>query len=185
MKLLVGLGNPGQDYLESRHNFGFLIIDLLANKLNFELNKQKFNGLYYQNKDYILLKPQTYMNNSGECILSFMNYFQISINNLIVIYDDIALPLGVFLYRQQGSDGGHNGIKNIIEKLGEKKFNRLRLGIGYDKNFLIKDWVLGKFLYQEKEEIKKIIPILLDSLLELIKENNFERIMNNFNKKKN
>jgi PTH1 family peptidyl-tRNA hydrolase len=139
MKLIVGLGNPGKEYVETRHNLGFLIIDQLANKLEVELNKQKFNGLYYQTKEYILFKPQTYMNNSGECVSAFMNYFQIPFDNLLVIYDDISLPLGNFRYRQQGSDGGHNGIKNIIEKLGKKNFQRLRVGIGYDNNFLIKD----------------------------------------------
>jgi PTH1 family peptidyl-tRNA hydrolase len=139
MKLIVGLGNPGKEYVETRHNLGFLIIDQLASKLEVELNKQKFNGLYYQTKEYILLKPQTYMNNSGECISAFINYFQISLDDLLVIYDDIALPLGKFRYRKQGSDGGHNGVKNIIEKLGKKNFQRLRVGIGYDNNFFIKD----------------------------------------------
>ena len=178
----MGLGNPGKEYTWTRHNLGFLIIDQLANKLGVELNKQKFNGLYYQFKDYILIKPQTYMNNSGECISAFMNYFQIPSEDLLVIYDDIALPFGKFRYRSQGSDGGHNGVKNIIEKLGKKHFKRLRIGIGYDNKFLIKDWVLGQISSPEKEEIIKIAPVLLDGLLEWIKENNFERIMSRFNK---
>ena len=139
MKLIVGLGNPGKEYENTRHNLGFLIVDQLANKLNVELSKKKFNGLYYQNKEYILLKPQTYMNNSGECILAFLNYFRIPLDNLLVIYDEIALPLGKFRYRGQGSDGGHNGMKNIIKFVGSKDFKRLRIGIGYDQNFLIKD----------------------------------------------
>jgi len=111
----------------------------LAQKLNVELKQKKFNGLYYQNRDYILLKPQTYMNNSGECIVAFLNYFRIPVDNLLVIYDDIALPMGKFRYRLQGSAGGHNGMKNIIELLGSKGFKRLRIGIGYDRDFLIKD----------------------------------------------
>src|SRR4051812_46351647 len=116
MKLIVGLGNPGLEYEQTKHNLGFLVIDQLVNELNAKLNKQKLNGLYCQISDYILLKPQTYMNNSGECVLAFMNYFQISFNDLLVVYDDIALPLGKFRYRKEGSAGGHNGVKSIIEK---------------------------------------------------------------------
>ncbi|MEG7979081.1 MAG: aminoacyl-tRNA hydrolase [Mollicutes bacterium UO1] len=139
MKLIVGLGNLGLEYQETRHNLGFRVIDQLANKLGVNLTKKKFNGCYYQTSEYILLKPQTYMNNSGECIVQFLSHFQISLNNLLVIYDDIALPLGKFRYRCHGSDGGHNGMKNIIELLGSKEFKRLRVGIGYDNNFLIRD----------------------------------------------
>jgi PTH1 family peptidyl-tRNA hydrolase len=139
MKLIVGLGNPGKEYENTRHNLGFVIIDQLANKLNVELNKKKFNGFYGQTSEYIFLKPQTYMNNSGECISAFMNYFRIPLTNLLVIYDDIALPLGKFRYRCQGSDGGHNGMKNVIKLLGSKNFKRLRVGIGYGQNFLIRE----------------------------------------------
>src|SRR4051794_38517360 len=139
MKLIVGLGNPGQEYENTRHNLGFIIIDNLAEKLEVNLTKKKFNGFYYQTPEYILLKPQTYMNNSGACIAAFKNYFRIPSDNLLVIYDDIALPLGKFRYRCQGSAGGHNGVKNIIELLGSKDFKRLRVGIGYKQNFLIRD----------------------------------------------
>lgn len=139
MKLIVGLGNPGQEYSVTRHNLGFLLVDQLVKHLGIELSKQKFNGLYYCSKEYILLKPQTYMNNSGECVAKFLDYFQISVDNLLVIYDEIALPLGKFRYRLQGSAGGHNGVKNVIEKLGTKNFKRLRVGISYDNIFLVKD----------------------------------------------
>jgi peptidyl-tRNA hydrolase, PTH1 family len=139
MKLIVGLGNPGKEYKNTRHNLGFMVIDQLANKLNARLSKKKFSGLYFQTNEYILLKPQTYMNNSGECITAFLNYFRIPLNNLLIIYDDIALPLGKFRYRCQGSDGGHNGVKNIIKLLRSKNFKRLRVGVGYDQNFLIRD----------------------------------------------
>ncbi|CAG8766798.1 10250_t:CDS:1, partial [Ambispora leptoticha] len=116
--------------------------------------------------EYILLKPQTYMNNSGECIAAFLNYFRIPLDDLLVIYDEIALPWGKFRYRGQGSSGGHNGMKNIIKLLGSKDFKRLRVGIGYDRNFLIRDWVLRNFSQSEREEIRKIMPNLLDGLLE-------------------
>ncbi|CAJ0842071.1 10735_t:CDS:1 [Entrophospora sp. SA101] len=139
MKLIVGLGNPGKEYENTRHNLGFEVIDQLAQELNVELNKKKFNGFYCQTSAYILLKPQTYMNNSGECIAAFLNYFRIPLDNLLVIYDDIALPLGKFRYRCQGSAGGHNGMKNIIKLLGSENFKRLRVGIGCEQNFLIKN----------------------------------------------
>src|SRR5207237_1209126 len=139
MKLIAGLGNPGKEYENTRHNLGFWVIDNFAWKLGVELKKSKFCGLYYQEKDFILLKPQTYMNNSGECIVAFLNYFAIPVNNLLVIYDDIALPVGEFRYRLQGSAGGHNGVKNIIDLLKTKHFKRLRVGTGYDKHFKIQN----------------------------------------------
>ncbi|CAI2194040.1 16565_t:CDS:1 [Funneliformis geosporum] len=133
-KLIVGLGNPGAEYQGTRHNLGFQVIDGLATKLNIELKKEKFKGLYtthtYLNQRIILLKPLTYMNNSGECVREFINYFQIASENILVIYDDLTLPLGSFRYREQGSSGGHNGIKNIIECLGTPRFKRLKVGIG-------------------------------------------------------
>ncbi|CAH1764159.1 6522_t:CDS:2, partial [Entrophospora sp. SA101] len=120
------------------------VIDSLAQKLAVSLKQKKFNGWYYQTPEYILLKPQTFMNNSGECVSAFISYFHISLDNLLVIYDDIALPLGNFRYRLQGSDGGHNGLKNIIELLGSKHFPRLRIGIGYDRSFSLHNWVLER-----------------------------------------
>ena len=181
MKLIIGLGNPGKEYENTRHNLGFMVLDQLANKLNVELSKKKFNGLYYQSTEYILLKPQTYMNNSGECIVAFLNYFRIPLDNLLVIYDDIALPLGSFRYRSQGSHGGHNGMKSIIELIGSQNFKRLRVGIGYDQKFFIKDWVLGNFSSSEKEEIRKIFSPLINGLLEWLRENDFERVISRFN----
>ncbi|CAI2195432.1 774_t:CDS:2, partial [Funneliformis geosporum] len=147
-KQVVG-GNPGREYLMTRHSLGFLVIDRLAQKLGVKLTKEKSRGLYYKTDDYILLKPQTYMNSSGECISVFMNFWRIPKENLLVIYDDIALPLGQFRYREQGSSGGYNGMKNIIENLGTDEFKRLRV-------------VLGKFSLPEKAELKKVFPLLVD-----------------------
>ncbi|WNE41091.1 MAG: Peptidyl-tRNA hydrolase [Mycoplasmataceae bacterium] len=185
LKLIVGLGNPGREYQNTRHNLGFTIIDELVKKLDIDLNKKKFNGLYYQGTSFILLKPQTYMNNSGECIKEFLRYFSISIDNLLVIYDDITLPLGSFRYRLSGSAGGHNGVRNIIELLGSEKFKRLRLGVGYDNKILIKDWVLGNFSSLEKRELEKITPELLKSSMEWLKGDSFEKLMAKFNGNKN
>lgn len=175
MKLLIGLGNPGIEYQEIRHNLGFQVIDYLADELNIKLKKEKFRGLHatstYLNQKIILLKPLTYMNNSGECIRDFVNYFQIPLENILVIYDDLSLPLGSFRYRLQGSSGGHNGIKNIIECLGTQKFPRLKIGIGSKQEILWKDWVLQKFSLEERREIERMLPILFDSMQKWIKNN--------------
>ena len=143
MKLIVGLGNPGLEYVWTRHNLGFQVIDYLANKLNIKLKKEKFKVLYTISncleQKVIFLKPLTYMNNSGECIRNFMNYFQVSSENMLVIYDDLSLPLESFRYRLRGSSGGHNGIKNIIECLKTQKFPRLKIGIGSKQEVPWKD----------------------------------------------
>src|SRR5215203_2903087 len=129
MKLIVGLGNPGEKYKNTRHNLGFIIVNYLADKLGKNINISKFNGLYCKAEGYLFLKPQTYMNNSGECISAFMKYFKIPLDNLLVIYDDVYLSLGKFRYRQQGSAGGHNGVKNIVRMINSECFKRLRIGI--------------------------------------------------------
>jgi PTH1 family peptidyl-tRNA hydrolase len=135
MKIIVGLGNPSKEYENTRHNLGFWVVDNLAQKLNVELKKKKFHGLYYHGENFFLLKPQTYMNNSGECVTEFINYFKVSVADLLVVYDDINLPIGSFRYCSQNSGGGHNGAKNIIAKLETKHFKHLRVGIGYDQQF--------------------------------------------------
>lgn len=185
MKLIVGLGNPGKEYQNTRHNLGFWVIDQLANKLDIKLNKTKFNGLYSQTSEYVLLKPQTYMNNSGDCIKEFINYFQIPIDSLLVIYDEIYLPFGSFHYRSQGAAKGHNGIKNIIEKLGTNQFKRLRIGIDYEPEWNLPDWVLGKFRDFEKKMLADILPTLLISLEKWIQGVDFEKIIKEYNKKIN
>lgn len=182
VKLLIGLGNPGIEYQKTRHNLGFQVIDYLANKLNLSWQKEKFKGLYatstYLQQKIMLLKPLTYMNNSGECIRDFVNYWQIPLTNILVIYDDLSLTLGTLRYRQQGSSGGHNGVKSIIECLGTQKFKRLKIGIGPKREMLgndnyqcfgqkipLKDWVCQKFTEEERKEIEKILPDLVDRLL--------------------
>ena len=117
MKLIVGLGNPGKEYAGTRHNCGFMVIDRLASKLNVDVDQNKFKGLYakvkYHGEDIILLKPQTYMNLSGESVNAVMNFFKIDKDDLLVIYDDLDMPVGKLRLRKTGSAGGHNGIKNI------------------------------------------------------------------------
>ncbi|HEY5560555.1 MAG TPA: aminoacyl-tRNA hydrolase [Clostridiaceae bacterium] len=158
MYLIVGLGNPGDEYKGTRHNAGYDVIDLIASKYNISINRIKFKGVYgegsIENNKIILIKPITYMNLSGECISEWVNFYKIPISNIIIIYDDISLEMGRLRIRSEGSAGGHNGIKNIIERLGVQVFNRIRIGVGAPKGELV-SYVLGKFSRDEKELISK------------------------------
>lgn len=133
MKLIIGLGNPGKLYEHTRHNIGFDIIDVLANKWGTPLNQMKFNGMYASvhrpEGKVILLKPLTYMNLSGECVRPLMDYFDINVEDIVVIYDDLDLETGKLRLRQKGSAGGHNGIKSLIQHLGTQEFDRIRVGV--------------------------------------------------------
>ena len=139
MYLIVGLGNPGKEYDGTRHNIGFEAIDYMANKYNIEVNRIKFKGVFGEgfidNKKVILLKPTTYMNLSGESIREVINFYKISNENIIVIYDDISLEVGKLRIREKGSDGGHNGIKSIIANLGSDVFPRIKIGVGQPKGW--------------------------------------------------
>ena len=131
MKLIIGLGNPGEEFTETRHNIGFLIIDNLSKRLDIKLKEKKFNGIYYfKEKKFLLLKPQTFINNSGICILKFINFFSINLKDLLIIHDDLSFPFGEFRFRMKSSNKiGHKGIKNIIKYLKTEKFKNLRIGI--------------------------------------------------------
>lgn len=154
MKLIVGLGNPGKEYEWTRHNIGFLVIDELSKQLNIPLDKSKFKGLFgighVHGEKIILCKPLTYMNLSGECIRPLMDFYDIPIEDLLVIYDDLDLAVGKIRLRTKGSAGGHNGVKSIIHHLGTQQFNRIRIGIDRPKNGeTIVDYVLGRFSNEE------------------------------------
>ncbi len=163
MKLIVGLGNPGNKYHQTRHNLGFLVIDKLLIDLDLKLDKEKFNGHYTtygtgKNK-VIIAKPMTFMNNSGSFISMISAYFGIAPSDILVIMDDKDLPLGKFRLKENGSSGGHNGIQNIIDHLGTTSFNRLRCGIGYNSKHLIIDYVLQKWPQEQKLIIEKELPL--------------------------
>ena len=148
MKLIVGLGNPGKKYENTRHNTGFAVIDRTLAKLNVELDKNKFNADYTMinrngEKIYIL-KPLTYMNLSGEAVVPFMKYFNIDPEDLVVVHDDLDLPVGKIRLRQSGSCGGQNGMRNIIDLLGDSNIKRIRVGIGKDPLIPVVDYFLGK-----------------------------------------
>ncbi|HLR51937.1 MAG TPA: aminoacyl-tRNA hydrolase [Candidatus Avamphibacillus sp.] len=185
MKCIVGLGNPGRKYKKTRHNIGFLVIDELLHRNRWKLNKTKFNGDYalehYQGEKVILLKPQTFMNLSGEAIRPLVDYYNIDIKDILVIYDDLDLPTGKIRLRQKGGHGGHNGIRSALEHLGQKDFKRLRIGIGrpVDATSIV-DYVLSKFNKQEKEEVVSSIHKAADAC-EAWLENPFDQVMNEFN----
>ena len=134
MILIVGLGNPGKQYEQTRHNIGFDVIDYMANKYNIDVNREKFKGIcgegFIENKKVILLKPLTYMNLSGESIRELANFYKLEDDEIIVVYDDISLDIGRLRIREKGSAGGHNGIKSIIQNLGGDKFPRVKVAVG-------------------------------------------------------
>lgn len=186
MKLIIGLGNPGKEYEKTRHNAGFCVMDLIERELHASITTNKFNGLYaklkYQGEDVILLKPQTYMNLSGESVRKVMDFFKIDVRDILVIYDDLDLPVGKIRLRQKGSAGGQNGVKNIIRHIGTQEFNRIRVGIGKDERIPVVDYVLGKV---KKEELQDFEEALVDAKNAAIHSitHDFSETMNTFNKK--
>lgn len=157
--LIVGLGNPGNQYAATRHNCGFRAIDQLSEKLGCKLNKAKFQGLYgqvqYGGKKLYLLKPQTFMNLSGRSVLQLSAYYNIPPQRIIVLFDDISLPPGRLRVRAEGSAGGHNGIKSIINELGSQDFPRVKIGVGAkpEQEQDLADWVLSTFSANEEKSL--------------------------------
>lgn len=186
MKLIVGLGNPGKEYSNTRHNIGFHYIDYYAKMNNVELIKTKFNGKYIDfsknSEKIILLKPQSYMNLSGEVIKKYIEFFKINLEDIIIIHDDLDINFGKYKLKSSGSSGGHNGLKNIELHLGTKEYKRLKIGISKDKNIDTKDYVLGKFQETELKQIEaleEIVKNIIDDFLLL----DFEKLMAKYNKK--
>ncbi|SOC44745.1 aminoacyl-tRNA hydrolase [Ureibacillus acetophenoni] len=185
MKLIVGLGNPGKQYEHTRHNIGFECIEALAKKWDAPLNQMKFNGMYATvhrpEGKVLLLKPLTYMNLSGESVRPIMDYFDIEIEDLIVIYDDLDLETGKLRLRQKGSAGGHNGIKSLIQHLGTQEFNRIRVGISRPPaGMKVADYVLSKFSKEEDPIINDAINKTVDAV-ETSLSKKFLDVMNEFN----
>lgn len=184
MKLIVGLGNPGKEYEHTRHNMGFDVVDLFAESLGIDIDKEGFKGLYVKTKfydeDLILLKPQTYMNLSGDSIVLLMNYFKIPVEDLIVIYDDMDTKVGQIKLKIKGSSGGHNGLKSIIANLKTEEFNRIKIGIGKPIYNVI-DFVLTKPNKEERELIEQAKKNAVDALKISLKES-FNKAMTIYNK---
>lgn len=184
--LVVGLGNPGNKYTLTRHNAGFLCLDMLSDRLNIRIDRLKFKSLIcdttINGHRCIVMKPQTFMNNSGEAVRECASFYKIPAEKVIVIYDDISLDVGKLRIRRKGTDGGHNGIKSIIYHLNSDQFPRIKVGCGKKPHpdYDLADWVLSEF---KKDEQKAIEPALENACkaLELLLDNNIEKAMNLYN----
>ena len=186
MKLVVGLGNIGKEYDKTRHNVGFMVIDkYLQDKNIMGKFKEKMNAYYLEtminNEKVIFVKPTTYMNNSGLAVRQFVDFYKISISDILIISDDLDLQLGSFRLRCKGSSGGHNGLKSIISSLGDDNFKRLRVGISNDKNDVI-NYVLSKFKKSEMVVLNDLF-LTLENVLDDFFEKDFIALMNIYNKR--
>ncbi|MGX9292733.1 aminoacyl-tRNA hydrolase [Bacillus sp. A015] len=187
MIAFVGLGNPGREYEKTRHNVGFMTIDELSKKWDIPLNQSKFHGQFgtgfVSGQKVLLVKPLTYMNLSGECVRPLLDYYDIPLEHLKVIYDDLDLPTGRIRLRTKGSAGGHNGIKSLIQHLGAPEFDRFRIGIGRPQNGMkVVDYVLGRFSEEEQPDIASAIQASVEAC-EAALTKPFLEVMNDFNKK--
>ena len=185
MYLIVGLGNPEKDYANTRHNMGFDVINEITKITGIKVLKNKFNALYgmgeINSKKVILVKPQTYMNLSGESVIQFKKFYKISNKNIIIIYDDIDLKIGEIRLKSKGGSGTHNGMKSVIQHLKTEEFTRVRVGIGMPehKEDMI-NYVIGPIPKKEKEELEKSVEKSAESVMEIL-ENGIDIAMNKFN----
>ena len=181
MKLIVGLGNPGKEYENTRHNIGFMILDSYLGNITWQ---QKFNAFYttlnINNEKVLFIKPQTFMNLSGNSVIEFVNFFKIDIEDILIIQDDLDLPIGNFRIKINSSAGGHNGIKSIIERLGTNSFARLKVGISHNLKYDTKDYVLGHFNKEELEIISKNYKIF-NNIIDSFINYDITKVMNDFN----
>ncbi len=184
--IIVGLGNPGLQYENTRHNAGFMAVDTLAEKKGFTIKKIKFKSVVGEctiaDKKCLVLKPQTFMNNSGEAVVEAMNFYKVPIEKVIVCYDDISLEPSKLRIRRKGSDGGHNGIKSIIYLTGSDNFPRVKIGVGAKphKDYNLADWVLGNFPADDIPKMKESTAKACEAI-ELIVSGSVDKAMNNFN----
>jgi len=185
MKLIVGLGNPGKEYEKTRHNAGFMAIDKLAEMIDVSFTQKQFNALIgtamIKGEKIMLMKPETYMNLSGEAVSSAVRYYKIDTQDILVLHDDLDLPVGKIRIRYQGSSGGQKGLKNIIDLLGTQDIKRIRIGIGKDPIIPIVDYVLGKIPKEQEETFNES----LDKAAKAARASlvlNFQDVMNRYNR---
>ena len=183
MFLIVGLGNPGREYENTRHNIGFAAIDIIAEKYNIDVNRTKFKGEYGEGfingNKVILLKPYTFMNLSGENVREAIDFYKLTEEEVLIIYDDISLEVGRLRIREKGSAGGHNGIKSIINHMGTDVFTRIKIGVGAPKGDLV-NHVLGKFSKEEVNILKQTLDVVAKATEDII-ANGAKDAMNKFN----
>ena len=185
MKIIAGLGNPGQKYDKTKHNTGFMTMDHYLDEKGLSLDKDKFEGLWTKQKingeDVILLEPQTYMNESGRSVSQVANFFKVDPEDILIIQDDMDMPIGKIRIRANGKSGGHNGIKSIIRDLGTEKFNRLKIGIRHPKNATVVSWVLTPF----NDEQQKLMDDSFDTSVKIIDDfiagRDSQYLMNKYN----
>ena len=185
MKIIAGLGNPGQKYDKTKHNTGFMTMDHYLDEKDLSLNKDKFEGHWTKQKingeDVILLEPQTYMNESGRSVSQVANFFKVDPEDILIIQDDMDMPIGKIRIRANGKSGGHNGIKSIIRDLGTEKFNRLKIGIRHPKNATVVSWVLTPF----NDEQQKLMDDAFDTSVKIIDDfiagRDSQYLMNKYN----
>ncbi len=184
--IIVGLGNPGKEYENTRHNAGYLAIEKLCNKYNFKADRLKYKSLcgdvVISGKRCLVIKPSTYMNNSGQAVAEAMNFYKIPVENILVIYDDISIEPSQLRIRRKGSDGGHNGIKNIIYLTGKDAFPRIKIGVGKKPHpkYDLADWVLSTFKKDELPLMDEAFDKAVQAI-ELIVGGDIDKAMNNFN----
>ncbi|MBD3948637.1 aminoacyl-tRNA hydrolase [Tuanshanicoccus lijuaniae] len=188
MKLIIGLGNPGERYAHTRHNVGFDAVDAFLEKHQLTMTDEKFRADYcvwhHKGERIYFMKPYTYMNLSGEALLPFMTYFGIGMEDILVIYDDLDLNLGRIRLRQNGSSGGHNGMKSIIEMLGSQSFNRIKVGIGRPKpGWKVVDHVLHVFDEDDSSLVHQAIDKTVAAVEHWIEHDDFSLTMNQYNQK--
>ncbi len=185
MKLITGLGNIGDKYCFTRHNAGFMVVDKIAleNNLSFKQDsklKSFITKFRHGDEDVIMIKPTTFMNLSGEAVRAVMDYYKIKTEDILIIYDDIALDLGRIRFKANGSDGGHNGIKSIIKHIGTNKFDRLKIGIGPQPPIPSENYVLQNFPKDHQQALKDVLNTSVEAVMFYL-DNNIEKSQNKFN----
>lgn len=185
MTVLVGLGNPGRNYSDTKHNFGFWVLDKFAEKRSLKFQAGKGDYLLVKSNNIALVKPTTYMNNSGIAVADYCRYFQITLKELLVVYDDIDLPLGTLRFKPSGGSGGHKGMESIIYQLESEDFNRLRIGISAENEMGPSErYVLSPFPKDWKEKINEIIEKACDGI-DYFLTHDMKETMNKFNENTN
>lgn len=188
MFVILGIGNPGKKYDGTRHNIGFIAMDYMSAKYGIKINKIKHKSLIGEGniagEKVLLVKPQTFVNLSGEALREICSYYKVPAENVIVIHDDVSLPCGRLRIRKKGSDGGHNGIKSIIYQLASDEFTRIKIGVGAaPENYDLPDWVLGRFSKEEVSHLSKLVDCVVEEAVPEIIRSGAESAMNNYNGK--
>ena len=180
IKIVLGLGNPGRLYQKTRHNVGFMVVSRLARRMGLKFDKKFCSSRVAEGEGVVLAKPYTYVNLSGKAAKALLQRFSLAPQDMLVICDDVALPLGRIRIRRKGSDGGHNGLRSIIKELGTEEFPRLRVGIGREGIKDLVGYVLGEFEREEMEILEKVLEVAVDAVECILKEG-IEEAMNKYN----